>query len=197
MKNSLKTLVVSAMTAIVLSATVFSSIAAETVVPTEKIPARVAIKKVVVKGNTKVLLVQSNNDQVSIEEGRMDKVSVEQMGDVLTVSSKEDVPVTVIIYVRNLYRISALNNADVRTDGKFSLPYLQLILRDYAAAHINAKTESIYTDMDGETDLYLAGTTEHHTIRNSGIGSLHMKKLAALKTENLSGESSLAMNTVK
>ncbi|MGY0037728.1 GIN domain-containing protein [Pedobacter sp. NJ-S-72] len=149
MKNSLKTLVASAMTAIVLSATVFSSIAAETIVPTEKRPAKADIKKVVVLGNTQVLLVQSNNDRVSIEEGRMDKVSVEQMGDVLTVSSKEDVPVTVTIYVKNLYRISALNNADVRTAGKFSLPYLQVILRDHAAAHINAKTESIYTDMDG------------------------------------------------
>jgi hypothetical protein len=197
MKNSLKTLVASAMTAIVLSATVFSSIAAEKVVPVGKVSARTDIKRVIVQGNTKVLLVQSNNEWVSVEDGGLDKISVKQLGNTLTISSSEKTPVTVTVYVKDLYRISAVDNAEVRTVGTFNLEYLQVILRDHAIAHIKAKTESMYTDMDGEGSLDLAGATESHTIKNSGIGSLKTEKLAALKTENLPVESRLAMNIVK
>ena len=197
MKNSLKTLVASAMTAIVLSATVFSSIAAEKVVPIEKVSAKEDIKKVIVQGNTKVFLVQSNSEWVSVEEGDMDKISVKQMGNTLTVSSAEEKPVTVTVYVKDLYRISALNNADVRTVGTFNLAYLQVILRDHAVAHIKAKAESMYTDMDGEANLVLAGATENHVIKNSGIGSLKTEKLAAFRTENLPAESRLAINTAR
>ncbi|MGY0039236.1 GIN domain-containing protein [Pedobacter sp. NJ-S-72] len=111
--------------------------------------------------------------------------------------SNEKTPVTVTVYVKDLYRISALNNADVRTVGTFNLAYLQVILRDHAVAHIKAKTESMYTDMDGEANLDLAGATESHTIKNAGIGSLKTERLAAFKTENLPVESRLAMNVVK
>jgi len=197
MKNSLKTFVTSAMTAIVLSATVFSSIAAEKVVPVKQASAKMDIKRVIVQGNTKVLLVQSNNEWVSVEDSGLDKISVKQIGNTLTISSSEETPITVTVYVRDLYRISVLDNAEVRTVGTLNLEYLQVILRDHAVAHIKAKTESMYTDMDGEGSLYLAGATESHTMKNSGIGNLKTEKLAALKTENLPVESRLAMNVVK
>ncbi|MGY0039237.1 hypothetical protein [Pedobacter sp. NJ-S-72] len=45
MKNSFKTLATSAMTAIILSATVFSSIAAQKVVPVANVSAKEDIKK--------------------------------------------------------------------------------------------------------------------------------------------------------
>lgn len=196
MKNSLKTLATSAMTAIVLSATVFSSIAAEKVVPIEKVSTKMDIKRVIVQGNTKVRLVQSKSEWVSVEESEMDKISVKQTGNTLTVSSSEKTPVTVTVYVKDIYRICALNNAEVSTSGTFNLAYLQVIVRDNAVANIKANTESMYTDMDGVGSLDLAGATESHIIRNSGLGSLKMDKLAALKTENLSVESSLAMNVV-
>jgi hypothetical protein len=197
MKNSLKTLVASAMTAIVLSATVFSSIAAEKVAAVGKISTKADIKRVIVRGNTKVLLVQSKSEWVSVEDSELDKVSVKQMGNTLTISSSEKTPVTVTVYVRDIYRISALDHAEVSTAGTFNLVYLQVILRDNAVAYIKANTESMYTDMDGEGSLALAGATESHTIKNSGLGSLKMDKLAALKTENLTAESSLAMNVMK
>ena len=124
MKNSLKTLATSAMTAIVLSATVFSSIAAETimcsstqtemnrnhaahdsfitikkqiytdekVVPVAMVSANEKKKKIVVQGNAKVFLVQSNKEWVSVEESDMNKISVKQMGNTLTVSSTEKTP---------------------------------------------------------------------------------------------------------
>ena len=196
MKNLLKTLATSAMTAIVLSATVFSSIAAEKVVPIEKVSTKMDIKRVIVQGNTKVRLVQSKSEWVSVEESEMDKISVKQTGNTLTINSSEKTPVMVTVYVKDIYRICALNNAEVSTSGTFNLPYLQVILRDNAVANIKANTESMYTDMNGVGSLDLAGSTESHTIRNSGLGSLKMDKLAALKTENLSAESSLAMNVV-
>ncbi|MBB5636787.1 hypothetical protein HDF26_005263 [Pedobacter cryoconitis] len=197
MKNSLKTLVTSAMTAIILSATVFSSIAAEKVVPVVAASAKMDIKRVIVQGNTRVHLVQSKNEWVSVEESEMDKISVKQMGNTLTVSSSEESPVTVTVYVKDLYRISALDNSEVSTIGTFNLAYLQVILRDNAVAHIKANTESMYTDMDGLGSLELAGTTESHTIKNSGLGSLKTEKLAALRTDNLPVESRLAMNVMK
>ncbi|WP_348619908.1 GIN domain-containing protein [Pedobacter lusitanus] len=195
MKTSFKTLAVSAMTAIILSGTVFGSFASEKSVASAKVISfNDDIKRVVVMGNTKVSLVQSSTEFVSIDEGEREKVSIKQMGNTLTVSSSEETPVKVTIYVKDVYRIYASDNASVRTVGTFKQSYLQVILRDHAVAYIKAKTESMYTDLDGEAYLDLSGATDNHTIKNAGIGSLKTERFAASKTENLPVESRWAMN---
>ncbi|RAJ22419.1 GIN domain-containing protein [Pedobacter cryoconitis] len=194
MKTSIKTLVASAMTAIVLSTTVVTAFAAEKVTAKEKVAENMDIKKLVVNGNTKVFIVQSNRDWVSIGDDNQDKVTIKQIGNTLSINSSEETPVVVTVYVKDLYRISAADAADVRTVGTVDLPYLQVIMRDHAKAHIKAKTESLYTDLAGDASLELLGATDSHTIKNASIGNLKTEKLAAVKTKNLPVGTRLAMN---
>lgn len=194
MKTSFKTLVASAMTAIVLSTTVITAFAAEKVTAAEKVSKNQDIKKVVVNGTTKVFIVQSNRDWISIGDDNLDKVSVKQVGNTLSISSSEETPVVVTVYVKDLYRIAVADHADVSTVGTINLPYLQVVMRDHAKAHIKAKTESLYTDLAGEANLELSGATESHTIKNASAGDLKVERLLAAKTENLPAGSRLAMN---
>ncbi|MET4142918.1 DUF2807 domain-containing protein [Pedobacter sp. UYP1] len=194
MKTSFKTLVASAMTAIVLSTTVVTAFAAEKVTAAEKVSENQDIKKVVVSGTTKVFIVQSNRDWISIGDDNQDKVSVKQVGNTLSINSSEETPVVVTVYVKDLYRIAVADHADVSTVGTINLPYLQVVMRDHAKAHIKAKTESLYTDLAGEANLELLGATESHTIKNASAGDLKVERLLAAKTENLPAGSRLAMN---
>lgn len=194
MKTSFKTLVASAMTAIVLSTTVVTAFAAEKVTAAEKVSENQDIKKVVVSGTTKVFIVQSNRDWISIGDDNQDKVSVKQVGNTLSITSSEETPVVVTVYVKDLYRIAVADHADVSTVGTINLPYLQVVMRDHAKAHIKAKTESLYTDLAGEANLELLGATESHTIKNASAGDLKVERLLAAKTENLPAGSRLAMN---
>jgi hypothetical protein len=193
MKTSLKNLVATALTAIVLSSSVFTSVAAENVKFSGMAHVNPEIKKVIVSGNVKVLLVQSNREWVSLDEDKMDKVSIKQVGHTLTLSSTEKEPVMLTVYVTDPYRIDASNNACVKTVGTFNVKHLQVMVKDNAVAYVKAKTESIYTVVNGNANLELGGSTANHIIKTDGIGKLNMENFAALKTDNMSHEIEVAM----
>ena len=193
MKTSFKTLVASALTAIVLSTTVVTAFATEKVTAKEKVSRNQDIKRVIVNGNTKVFIVQSNRDWVAVGDDNLDKVSIKQIGNTLSINSSEATPVVVTVYVKDLYRITAADHASVNTIGTVNLPNLQVVMRDHAKARIKATTESLYTNLEGEANLELLGVTASHTIKNTGIGNLKVEKLVAAKTENLPAGTRLAM----
>jgi len=193
MKTSLKNLVAIALTAIVLSTSVFTSVAAENVKFFGMAAVNPEIKKVVVTGNVKVLLIQSNREWVSLEEDQMEKVSIKQIGHTLTLSSTEKEPVMLTVYVSDPYRIDVSNNACVRTIGTFNVKHLQVMVKDNAVAYVKAKTESIYTVVNGNADLELGGSTANHIIKTDGIAKLKTENFAALKTDNMSHETEVAM----
>lgn len=182
MKTSLKALFATAMTAVVLSSSVLTSVAAEKSRELKVMTANNEIKKVIVTGNTKVFLVQSKTEYVTMEEGDMDKVTVKQIGNELRISSSEKSPVTVTVYVRDIFRVDASNTCVVKTIGTFNLKYLQLILKDDAVARIKANTESLYTVINGHSNLELLGSTGKHILKHNGIGKLNADKFAALET---------------
>ncbi|MBB6502234.1 GIN domain-containing protein [Pedobacter cryoconitis] len=195
MKTSLKTVLTLVMTAILLTATVITSTAAERIITLGKESANPDIKRVVIKGNVQVRLVQSQREWVSLDEDNMSKVKIKQNGNILNISSSEKNPVSVTVYVKDIYRIEASDKANITTIGKFNLKFLQVILKDNAVAFIKADTEGLYTQMDGQSKLQLLGSTVDHYIKNSGNGMLNTAKFAAVNTENLPGSSRLAMNT--
>jgi len=193
MKTSLKNVVSAALTALVLSTSVFTSVAAEKVKFSGLSSVNPEIKKVVVTGNVKVLLVQSYNEWVSLEEDKMGKVSIKQVGHTLTLSSTEREPVMLTVYVNDPYRIDVSNNACVKTAGTFNVKHLQVMVKDNAVAYVKAKTESIYTVVNGNADLELQGSTAKHFIKTDGIGKLKMENFAALQTDHMSHENEVAM----
>lgn len=190
--KTLKTVLASALTAIVLSTTVFASFAAELKQPLGVAAANPEIKKVIVTGNTKVFLVQSNEEWVSMDESYLNKVSIKQIGNTLTISSSEELPAVVTVYVKDIFRIDAADQAVVKTAGKFNTKYLQVMLKGDAVARIKTNTESLYTVISDHGNLELLGTTKNHILKACKVAKLKMDKFAALQTERITHESELA-----
>lgn len=194
--KTLKTLFTSALTAIVLTATVFASTAAASPVMAIH-TSNLDIKKIKVTGNAKVFVVQGSSEWVSMDEENLDKVSLKQIGNTLTISSTERNPVSVTVYVKDIYRIEACDKAVVKTVGKFNVKYLQVLLKDNAIARVKANTQSIYTVISDQANLELLGTTDKHIVKKNGVGIINTEKFAALTTHQEAVEVETAMNVAK
>jgi hypothetical protein len=157
--KTLKTL----LTATLLSATVLTINAAEKSSPFEMVSSvKPEVKKVIVTGNTRVTLVQSSREWVSMDNDDLDKVTVKQVGNALTINSSAVNPVEVTVYVKNLFRIDASDESSVTTQGKLNVPYLQVMLKDHATARIRTNTQSLYSIINDRSELELVGTTTKH-----------------------------------
>ncbi|WP_316820985.1 GIN domain-containing protein [Pedobacter gandavensis] len=164
MKTSIKTLFASALTAIVLTSSAFTTIAKEK--SPASINATVKFNKVVVTGNANVILVQGNTEGInSYNEVQNGNTSVKQMGYTLYINSTDKS--TIYVHVKDLQRIDAAETATVKTRGNFNLAVLQIFLKDNAKAKVTANVGSLYTEISGQSDLKLSGSsTEHHLVKN-------------------------------
>ncbi|MFD2287153.1 hypothetical protein GJU39_20980 [Pedobacter petrophilus] len=148
-----------------------------------KIAAPKSFNKVIISGNVEVTLIQSGNERISYADDNTGNVKVMQYGSELKISSADQGPAKIIVYVKDIYRVQASGDAVVKTEGKLDVKYLQLILKDHAVASINAKTESLYTIIEDHADLKLSGSTNSHSVVMSNTPKLNLDRFAALKTE--------------
>lgn len=170
-----------ALIAIVLSNSTFALASADK--NNKEITLLLDFNKVIVTGNARVMLIQSNKQSVVIYEAYNRKLtSVTQKGDKLYINSNEAEPIHINVYVKDLQRIDASNNVSVATTGKFSSSVLQVFLRDKAKAFINAEIGSLYTVIKDEAGLKLKGSTNDHTLVKDDIAKLKMDQFAALTT---------------
>lgn len=183
MKTSIKTLTKSLLAAIVLTSSIFST----SVMADEKQPTKVSapnnFSKVVVSGNVEVTLVQRQKEGVSYDNDNTGKVKVIQDGHALKISSDGKEAAKITVYVKNIYRVQASENAIVKTEGKLDTKYLQVFLSENAVAEINSNTESLYTVIEGNSDLKLKGATQNHILVMGKTQKLNLDRFAALKTE--------------
>ena len=183
MKTSIKTLGKSLLAAIVLT----SSILATSVSADEKQPVKISapknINKLIISGNVEVTLIQNGREGVSYNDDNTGKVKVIQDGYALKISSEDKSPAKVTVYVKNIYRVQASDDAVVKTDGKLDVKYLQVFLKGNAVAQINSHSESLYTVIEGNSDLKLSGDTKNHNLVMGKTQKLNLDKFAALQTE--------------
>jgi hypothetical protein len=183
MKTSITTLTKSLLAAIVLSASIFST----SVSASEKQPVKMSapknFDKVVVSGNVEVTLIQNGTEGISYADDNTGKVKVIQDGSALKITSADNSPAKITVYVKNIYRVQASDNAVVKTDGKLDVKYLQVFLKGNSVAKINSKTESLYTVMEDHADLKLSGATQSHSLVIGSTPKLNLDRFAALKTE--------------
>ncbi|MCX2479759.1 DUF2807 domain-containing protein [Pedobacter sp. MC2016-15] len=142
------------------------------------------IKRVIVTGNTKVILIQSKTEYVTMDSTDLKKVNVKQIGNALSISSDERKPVVVTVYVNNPYRIDASGKAEVKTAGKFDLVNLQVMLKDEASAKVKATTGSLYTVINDRANLQLIGSTGKHIYEMADVAKMDTAKFAATQSEN-------------
>jgi len=198
MKNLFANVLKSGSIAIVLLASVFSLTVTAATVTVERGGVNPDIKKVIVTGTTRVLLVQNTKEYVTMDALDLEKVSIKQDGNTLTINSSESNPVTVTVFVKDVYRIDASDKANVSTSGNFSVTNLQVMLKDDAKARITATTASLYTVIDGQAKLELIGTSAHHISKMAGIATIDTNKFAAAKTQSITADrGAVAFNSAK
>lgn len=182
MKTLIKTLIASSLTAIVLSTAVFTtSVSANEIAPV-KVSTVNNFKRVSVKGNVEVTLIQRGTAGVSYADDNTGNAKIIQDGDILKISSADKGITKVIVYVNDLFRIEASENAMVKTEGKLTTQFLQIFLKGNAHADINTSTEGLYTVIKDNADLKLSGSTDNHTLVMGKTQKLTIDKFAALKT---------------
>lgn len=183
MKTSIKTLIKSVLAAIILTSAIFST----NVMAGEKQPIKMSapknISKVIVSGNVEITLIQGQKESVSYNDDNTGSVKVMQDGDALKITSVDGNVAKITVYVKNIYRVQASENALVKTTGKLDTKYLQLFLNGDAVAEINSNTESLYTVIEGHADLKLSGATQEHILVMGSTPKLNLDRFAALKTQ--------------
>ncbi|NQX40379.1 hypothetical protein SAMN05421820_105259 [Pedobacter steynii] len=179
MKTAIKTLFASALTAIVLTSSAFTTFAKDTTPVSAS--ANVKFNKVVVTGNAKVVLVQAHSESITTIDELTANTTVQQKGYTLYINSTEQNPATIYISVKDLQRIDASNTAEVKTRGNFDLAVLQIFLKDGAKANVNAKVGSLYTDMKDQSDLKLSGSSAEHNLVRNDVSKLNVTDFVIAK----------------
>lgn len=183
MKTSIKTLTKSVLAAIILTSAIFST----NVMAGEKQPVKMSapknISQVIASGNVEITLIQGQKESVSYNDDNNGTVKVIQDGHSLKINSVDGNIAKVTVYVKNIYRVQASENAVVKTTGKLDTKYLQLFLKGDAVAEINSNTESLYTVIEGRADLKLSGATQEHILVMGSTPKLNLDRFAALKTQ--------------
>ncbi|MCX2492604.1 DUF2807 domain-containing protein [Pedobacter sp. PF22-3] len=183
MKTSIKTLTKSVLAAIILTSAIFST----NVMAGEKQPVKMSapknISQVIVSGNVEITLIQGQKESVSYNDDNNGTVKVIQDGHALKINSVDGNIAKITVYVKNIYRVQASENAVVKTTGKLDTKYLQLFLKGDAVAEINSNTESLYTVIEGRADLKLSGATQEHILVMGSTPKLNLDRFAALKTQ--------------
>ncbi|WP_231459903.1 GIN domain-containing protein [Pedobacter sp. Leaf132] len=189
MKTSIKTLIATSLTVITLTTSVFSSsVMANEKKPIATVSAPSNFKRISVKGNVELKIVQRQNQSVAYDEDNVGKAKITQEGDLLRITSLDKDVSKITLYVSDIYRIEAADNAVVKTDGKVKVKFLQVFLKGNAHAEINSSTEGLYTVIQDNADLKLSGATDNHTVIMGDTQKLTMDRFAALKTNIRSNE---------
>jgi len=183
MKTTIKTLLSTSLIAFALS----SSLSVTNVSAIEKKPDAIikisAFKRISVKGNVEVTLIQRDQPGISYGDDNTGTAKVMQNGDNLKIISTSTEKTKLNVYVSDFYRIEASENAVVKTEGKLITKYLQIFLKGNAQAEINTYSEGLYTVISDHADLKLSGSTDNHTLVMGKSPKLTIDKFAALKTD--------------
>ncbi|MDQ0966644.1 hypothetical protein QFZ20_002047 [Flavobacterium sp. W4I14] len=182
MKTSIKTLIVIASAVVALTAALPNNLRA-----TEKNTTLLYkiqnFRRIVIKGNVEVMLVQRPAIGISFADDNAGSVKVIQQGEVLRITGIDNEKCKLVIYVNDIYRIEADQNAVVKTKAKLSTKFLQIILKGNAFADIDTNSEGLYTEILDNSTLKLKGNTNHHTLVMGKAPNLTIERFAAAQTD--------------
>ncbi|MBC7417114.1 MAG: DUF2807 domain-containing protein [Pedobacter sp.] len=142
-----------------------------------------SFRKITVTGNVQVTVIQIGKEGIAYADDSYGTAKVTQQGDLLTISPADNSMAKVILYVKDIYRITGNDEALIRTEGLLKTTYLQVFLKGNAKADINTSTAGICTVLTDNAMLSLSGGTENHSFAKSENSTLKLKSFAALKTE--------------
>jgi hypothetical protein len=174
MKNLTKTLVAFSLGIVLL----FSSFVAGAL---EK-----AIKQIILTGNVRVTLIQSNYESVVIQQDYdHEKTVVKMVGNSLLINSQEHIPISVTVYAKAPYRIKASNTSCINTVGTLNVKNLQIMLSDKAKANVSTLTNSLYTLIKDDSRLRISGISQEHFANYDSSSQIKMDRLVCLNTSTV------------
>lgn len=182
MKTSIKTLIATSLIALTFST---SNIYANSeLIPTSVSASAVnisSVKKLKISGNAEVTVVQNSKSKVLYTNDGIESVSVKKIGDAVYITSKHNAKIT--IYVDDIYRIEADEDAVVTTENSLTLKYLQVFTKDNAFVTINAKTENLYTSIKDASIISLNGETDLYSIDMDKTSRITLQGFKSKKTD--------------
>lgn len=138
------------------------------------------ISKLNVSGNVEVILIQSPTESVKVYDSYYSKNAlVQQKNDELRISSFDKETLTVVVYANSLTEITVADNAIVKTDGKFSTLSLAITLKDRAKANLNTNTIDLSTNVSGQANLTISGSSNDYNAVIDSVATLNMDKFTA------------------
>lgn len=140
-------------------------------------------RKIVIKGNVEVTLVQGISIGVSYADDNTGNVKVTQQGEILRITGLDKEKCKLIVYVNDIYRIEADQNAVVKTEARLTTKFLQIILKGNAFADINTSTVGLYTEILDSSTLKLKGNTNRHALIMGKATNLTIDHFAAAQTD--------------
>jgi len=182
MKTSIKTLIIMVAALITLTATQTTNLRAAEINKTDfdQLP---NFRKIVIKGNVEVVLVQRQTVGISYADDNAGDAKVTQKGEMLCISNRDNEKCKLIIFVHDIYRIEADENAVVKTEAKLSIKFLQIILKDNAFADINTSCEGLYTKILDSSTLKLKGNTNYHALVMGKAPNLTINGFVSAQTD--------------
>ncbi|MBB6498874.1 GIN domain-containing protein [Pedobacter cryoconitis] len=184
MNTTIKTVFATAMTAVVLTSSAFTTFAKENEKnPLSLITSTSSLNMIRVKGNVKVYLIQGAKEDIKvITDQQGEKVSLKREGKKLLISSTEQNRAIVYLTVKDLIRIDASDNAIVKSSGDFNLTNLQIFLQDDAQVNMDVKAQDVYTVIKDGSSLKLSGSTARLTSVKDGASKLNTNNFSATST---------------
>jgi hypothetical protein len=186
MKTSIKTIFATGLIALatISSATVYAvNPISETSISASAVKIS-SINKLKISGNVEVTIIQNSKSNVLYTNEGNEDVSVKKVGSSIYVSSKnKNQAGKITIYVDDIYRIEASDNASVLANDLLTLKYLQVYLSDNAYVQLNAKTENLYTTITGSSKLDLKGSTDSYTIDMDKSSKISLNRFQSKQTD--------------
>ncbi|PTT01683.1 hypothetical protein DBR11_06780 [Pedobacter sp. HMWF019] len=186
MKTSIKIKITRALTALLL----VTALLPVSVFATDKNPIRTSnitpIKKIFIKGNVEVIIVQGLPESVSYTDDNTGRVKVIKNGGMLRIIGDSKESSKLFIYVKDIYRIEAEDNAIIRSEGWLKTKFLQIFLKGNAKADLRTSTQGLYTSLQDNANLKLSGSTDDHMLEMGNTQRLNIDNFVASNTQYLS-----------
>lgn len=185
MKTSIKSIVVTSVMALAISASsVYANVKPSTPIVAATAVNVSAIKILVIDGDVDVTLVQNPKAKaLYTNEGTAD-VSVKKIGSTLYINAKDfNHGAKITVYVDDIYRIKTSGNAYVHVPEVLNLKFLQLYLDGESKVEMNSKTDGLYTSIKGFATLTVKGATESFNIDMDKTARITLDKFNSKKTD--------------
>ena len=193
MKTLTQTLFAAALTAVVLTSSVMTTLASEPITNVAIAPSIASFNKIWVSGNVKIVLTQGDKQSIAGTENYNSlKTSVMSKGQTLYINSMELGQVTINITVKDLQRIEAYGQSVIVTSNNFDVKNLQLFLNQSATAKIKTTTKSLYTIIKDDAVLRLNGTAEQSTMVASNMKNVKLGDFVSLRSSSYASEAIMA-----